>query len=218
MVKVSTSAPQSVRDLRRRPGRDCSRAGTAGGVGWQSLGHESLDCRPCACYPIRSSRYTDSRKLRRMSASSLPEPRWSLPSRIAFRFFFTLLVLVYLPFPLTAVTGVAKRWSGLVNKLVGAAWHALTGVNLVINSNGSGDRLVDWVRLLAIAVLALIVTIVWSIADRRRPGYPALQRWFRVYIRYALAVAMISYGAYKVFPSQFVMPALDRMLEPIGDQ
>lgn len=152
------------------------------------------------------------------AAPSLPEPRWSLPTRIAFRFFFTLLVLVYFPFPLTVVTGAAKWWSGLVNKLVAAAWHALTGVTLVITSNGSGDKLVDWVRLLAFATLALIVTIVWSIADRRRPGYPALQRWFRVYLRFALAVAMISYGAYKVFPSQFVTPALDRMLEPIGDQ
>jgi hypothetical protein len=163
--------------------------------------------------PDNRQRTTDNRP-----APSLPEPRWSLPTRIAFRFFFAFLVLVYFPFPLTAVTGIAKWWSGTVNKLVAAAWHALTGVSLAVNYNGSGDRLVDWVRLLAFAVLAVIVTIVWSIADRRRPGYAALQRWFRLYIRFALAVAMISYGAYKVFPSQFVTPALDRLLEAIGDQ
>jgi len=153
-----------------------------------------------------------------MSASSLPEPRWSLPTRIAFRFAFTFFVLIYVPFPLTAVPQIDRWWSDALNKLLAAAAHALFGVTIAATHNGSGDRMIDWVRLAAIVAVNVIVTIVWSIVDRRRASYATLHRWFRIYIRFALAAAMITYGAYKVIPAQFVAPSLDRLLEPFGDQ
>src|SRR5438045_2145707 len=152
-----------------------------------------------------------------MSASSLPEPRWSLPTRIAFRFFFALLVLFYFPFPLTVVPFIAKSWNNATNRLLAGAVRMSFGLMLDITHNGSGDRSIDWVRFGVIAVLGAIITIAWSIVDRKRASYPSLHRWFHVYIRFGLATAMISYGAYKVIPSQFVAASLDRLLKPLGD-
>ncbi len=37
-----------------------------------------------------------------------------------------------------------------------------------------------------------------------------------MYIRYSLAIVMLSYGMAKVFPGQFGAPTLDRLLEPYG--
>jgi len=148
----------------------------------------------------------------------MDEPRWSLLTRVAFRFFFTLLVLIYFPFPITAVRPFNLRWSAALNNLLARAAHAVSGATISATYNGSGDRMIDWVRFGTIVALSVIVTIVWSILDRRRAGYPTLYRWFRLYIRFALATAMITYGAYKVIPAQFVTPSLDRLLEPIGDQ
>ena len=81
---------------------------------------------------------------------------------------------------------------------------------------GSGDRMTDWLALFAIAVLSGAATLTWSVADRAAVSYPRLYRWFHLYIRFALARAMISYGAYKVIPSQFVPPSLERLLQPFG--
>jgi hypothetical protein len=153
-----------------------------------------------------------------MSESNLPEARWSLPTRIAFRFFFALLVIFYFPFPLTAVPFIAKSWSSATNKLLAAAGRLFFGITLDVTYNGSGDKPIDWARFLVIVVLAVIVTIVWSIADRKRASYPRLHHWFHVYIRFGLATAMIIYGTYKVIPTQFVTPSLERLMEPIGDQ
>jgi len=153
-----------------------------------------------------------------MSASSSPEIAWSLRTRIAFRFFFSLLVLLNLPFPLSAVPQIARWWNGALNKVIADAGRMFFGVTMDIARNGSGDRPIDWARLLVVAVLAVMITIAWSIVDRRRTNYTALHRWFHFYMRFALATAMITYGAYKVIPSQFVTPSLDRLLEPFGDQ
>lgn len=164
-----------------------------------------------------------------MSASSLAEPmpmavpaekadapRWSLATRVAFRFFFSFLLLTYLPFPLNLVPGVETVWQKLWLPVVEVA-AAFLGVTVDSSFNGSGDRLFNWVSLFVTVVLAVAATLIWSVADRRALGYPRLHAWFRVYLRFGLAVAMISYGAFKVIPSQFVSPSLDRLIQPFGD-
>jgi hypothetical protein len=43
-------------------------------------------------------------------------------------------------------------------------------------------------------VIAVAVTLVWSVADRRRPSYPRLFEVLRVVLRHFLALFMIIYG------------------------
>jgi len=84
-------------------------------------------------------------------------------------------------------------------------------------SERKGDTTYSWVNLLCVAVIAAVITLIWSILDRRRPNYDRGWIAFRIYLRFVLAAAMISYGIAKVFPSQFPAPLLDRLLQRFGD-
>jgi uncharacterized membrane protein YphA (DoxX/SURF4 family) len=88
---------------------------------------------------------------------------------------------------------------------------------ITIFSNGSGDTTYDYVKVLCFLVLAAAAAIVWSVLDRKRQNYARLHQWLRLYLRITLGSTLLSYGAYKVIPSQF--PALPhaRYLEPYGD-
>jgi hypothetical protein len=162
-----------------------------------------------------------------MSASSLVEAvpavevrekEWSLATRVAFRFCFVFLLLYNLPFPLEYIPKlgidgyVQSAWEWLIG-LVALPWF---GVQADGTFNGSGDKTWNWIQIFLQTSIAAAAALVWSIADRRARSYPSLHHWLRVYVRFALASAMILYGTMKVIPSQFPASALDRLLQPIG--
>jgi hypothetical protein len=153
-----------------------------------------------------------------MSASSSPEPvRWRLATRIAFRFVFCFFLLAFFPFPFHVVPGVEGATQKLWELIAIPVGQAVFGVTADPVFNGSGDKTFYWLQYFVIAVASAAAALLWSIADRRRPGYPRLHAWFHVYVRFALAAAMISYGSFKVIPSQFSPPWLDRLMQPFGD-
>lgn len=65
--------------------------------------------------------------------------------------------------------------------------------------------------------LAAIVTAVWSILDRTRAEYNSIYKWFRLFIRFALASELILYGMDKAVPLQMPFPFLTRLVEPYGN-
>ncbi len=146
---------------------------------------------------------------------------WSLPRKIAFRFAFAYWALYCFPVPFGLMD--APAW---MQTLPLKAWNALTvwtGRHVLhlaspaaSHPTGSGDTLYDWVRLLCVAVLALLVTGLWSWLDRRRPDYERLQEYLRIYLRYVLAAIMLGYGVVKVFPTQFSTPEGDQLLRTYG--
>jgi hypothetical protein len=66
-------------------------------------------------------------------------------------------------------------------------------------------------------VIASVVTLVWSILDRRRPNYVTFHKWFRLAMRFMLASEMFLYGLAKAIPLQMPFPFLTRLLEPYGN-
>jgi hypothetical protein len=159
-----------------------------------------------------------------MSTLSIAEEplsvRWSLATRIAFRFAFAYLVLYNLPFPLELTPWtlpVASAYGSLWQMLVVPVAKQFFGIAVAPIANGSSDTSYDYVRLLCMVVVSAMVTLVWSILDRRRLSYTWLHEWLRVYVRFSLAYPMIVYGAIKVIQSQFPSPSLDRLLQPFGD-
>ena len=167
-----------------------------------------------------------------MSASSLAEslpvtapgesekadaPRWRVTTLVSFRFAFTFLMLFFFPFPLNFIPFINDAAQKVWDAFAIAVGKAVFGVTVNPSPTGSGDKMADWVTLFAIAVVSAAVTLIWSILDRKAASYPRLYRWFHLYIRFGLALAMISYGAFKVIPSQFVAPSLDRLAQSFGD-
>lgn len=88
---------------------------------------------------------------------------------------------------------------------------------ITIFSNGSGDTTYDYVKVLCFFLIALAATAVWTVLDRRRQNYTELNQWFRFYVRLTLGATLLSYGGYKVIPSQFPPLRQYQYLEMYGD-
>ena len=151
-----------------------------------------------------------------------PRPTWSIARRIGLRFVFAYLVLYNLPFPIGSLplTDSVKNWYEKLWHVV-VPWFAARVLHLAkpitIFSNGSGDTTYDYVLVLVFVILAAVATLVWSLLDRRATSHPRLAFGLRVYVRYVLAYALLSYGAFKVIQTQFPYPSLDRLVEPFGE-
>ena len=143
------------------------------------------------------------------------EPRWNPATRFAFRFLFVYLILYNFPSPLGGF--LSKFYEDATNAIVVPVAHHLFGVKADVLPNGSGDTTWNYVQVFCYAVIALVAAVVWSILDRRRLAYPTLHSWLTIYIRFVLAIAMISYGAAKVIKSQFPNVTLDRLMQRFGD-
>jgi len=127
----------------------------------------------------------------------MPSP-WSLIKRIAFRFAFAYLVLYNFPFPFNVMSWfdeASSRYDALWQRIVTPVGKAVFGADTSVLPNGSGDTTYNYVQVFCFLVIALFATAVWSILDRKRTNYARLHEGLRIYIRFALAGAMISYGA-----------------------
>jgi uncharacterized membrane protein YphA (DoxX/SURF4 family) len=141
---------------------------------------------------------------------------------IAFRFAFVYLVLYLFPFPIGSLPGT--HW---LSQKYEALWNAVTpwlgkhvlrlSYEVPTQPTGSGDTTAAYIQLACYLTLAVLGTAVWSwLARRRAPDERALSAWLRVYVRYALAAMLITYGAVKIFKSQFPFPPPDRLVSPFG--
>jgi len=158
-------------------------------------------------------------------------PRWNLALRIAFRFSMVYLGLYCLATQVLSVLlriptadraslpDLATVWP-LRPAIAWTATH-IFHVNAPLTvfwggNSGSPDCMFGWVTDFCLLVIATVATVVWSLLDRRRENYAGLHRWFRLFVRFALAAHMILYGMVKVIPAQMAYPSLIRLLQPVG--
>jgi hypothetical protein len=125
-------------------------------------------------------------------------------------------------FPLSDVpwTGwITGPYSNGMDALVLWSGHHLLGIEREIPTapTGSGDTTLAYVYLVCQIGIAVCGALVWSVLDRRRANYARLAPWLWAYVRLLLATALIAYGSYKVIPSQFPKPSLDRLAQPFGE-
>ena len=65
-------------------------------------------------------------------------------------------------------------------------------------------------------MVAAAAAAVWSVVDRKRENYATLYKWFRVFLRFALASELLAYGMAKVIPLQMPFPYLPKLVEPFA--
>jgi len=135
---------------------------------------------------------------------------WSLIEKLLFRFFTCFFVLYILGAPLSFLFKALIPWF---------AAHFLRLDNpITIFTNGSGDTTYDYVKVLVFLLIAFLVTIVWSILDRKRDNYQQLLYWISVLVRYYLAMTLLTYGFIKMFHLQMPFPMLSQLIQPLGDK
>ena len=154
-------------------------------------------------------------------SSSDSVPQWSLATKFVFRFIFSYFLIYVYPYSVGS-RGASSKLTHPITHL----WEAVVpwvGTDILHipgsypeNANGSGDQLYDYVMWLCVAGLAVIVAVVWSAVDRKRPNYRVLYEWLRIFMRLTVAGAMIAYGLCKLFPMQFPPFPLWRLVDTYG--
>jgi uncharacterized membrane protein YphA (DoxX/SURF4 family) len=89
--------------------------------------------------------------------------------------------------------------------------------DITVFPNGSGDTTYNHVEVLVFAVIAAVITFLWSLAAVRRREHRRLHDLLRVELRYVLALSLITYGLAKVFVLQFPPANLDQLVMPFGE-
>ncbi|MFT4604402.1 MAG: hypothetical protein ACI9W4_001133 [Rhodothermales bacterium] len=148
-----------------------------------------------------------------------PHADWTPTARIGFRFLFAYIVLFYLtfsaffaPFALPVALMSQAVW-GVIVPWVATAILSVPPPPMVTD----GDGLAQWIQMSGCGLLAVLATLIWSYLDRRRTEYRKLHQWLRVLGRYALGVAMITYGVAKIIHLQMLPPHLAKLVQPLGE-
>jgi hypothetical protein len=148
---------------------------------------------------------------------------WPLWLRCVFRYWFCYVFLYLFPFPFSTIPGldlIAIPWDMFVRALINgsAAYCFHVTPDWSHAASGSGDQLIRWIELATYAVLALPVSVVWGVLDRRRPHYKFLFTLLRIWALAFVAGNMLSYGAAKIIPSQFPMLRDEVLSKSVGDK
>jgi uncharacterized membrane protein YphA (DoxX/SURF4 family) len=150
---------------------------------------------------------------------AIPAPRWKSPSLFIFRFVFSYVILFigsfsgfFAPLSLPVAALSKALWQVIV------PWVAIHILDVPAPPLFSdGDGLGQWIQFVGCGVFVVVAMVIWSVFDRRRNNYDTLHQWLRVLMRYALGVAMFTYGLFKVFHLQMLPPHLTKLVQSYGD-
>ena len=127
------------------------------------------------------------------------------------------VVLYNLPGPAGLVPGLGELFERAERWLVVPAGRWLFGRTLTIFPAGSGDTTYNYVELVVELALAALIATGWQIAVRNRAVSPRTRDHTLMFIRYMLGGTMLSYGWFKLIPTQMPAPGPARLLQTVGD-
>jgi hypothetical protein len=151
-------------------------------------------------------------------------PHWSRLTRAAFRFCFIYFGLYSLAtqvvgglilFPDFSFPSLGTHWP-MRHVTLWLATHLFRVTSPLVYAGNSGDTTFHWIQTFWLLIAAALASAAWSPLDRERTHYVALHKWFRLFLRFALAAQMFYFGMAKVIPTQFPAPSLVTLVEPIG--
>jgi hypothetical protein len=89
--------------------------------------------------------------------------------------------------------------------------------DITVFTNGSGDTTYDYIKVFTVLFISLLLAMLWWRLDKKIVTYKKLNYWFTVFIRYFLAMNLLSYGFSKMFHIQMPSPDLGRLMQPYGE-
>ncbi len=147
---------------------------------------------------------------------------WSLSTKVGFRFSFIFI----LSFILIMNNGAFPLFN-YINKPIADLMYSCTTWfakhvlhyehDFTSYGSGSGDTSHAWITLLILFLVAIVGTVVWSVADRNRKSYHTGYYWLTTIIRYYIAFMLINYGVIKLVHAQMPPPGLNRLMQPLGE-
>jgi hypothetical protein len=151
--------------------------------------------------------------------------RMTTRTRPIFRFCFVYFALYSFA---TQIVGGLVLLSGLAFPSLGTrrpmrditlwlATHLFHVTGPLIYSGNSGDTAFHWIQIGWLLVVAVVLSAIWTVVDGGRPRDADLEKWIRLFVRFALAAQMFYFGMAKVIPTQFPAPSLVTLVEPVGN-
>lgn len=147
---------------------------------------------------------------------------WSIPQKIAFRFFFIYLSLFILfknngayPF----FEEVSKLFNNVLYRFIPWFGKNILDITYKISPGrgGSGDTTYHYILLLVILIIAVLTTIIWSFLDKKRANYLKMYYWLTLAIRLYVGLMLINYGLVKVIKLQFSYPTMNVLTQTFGE-
>ena len=157
-----------------------------------------------------------------MTTTTIEPSIWTLPQKLAFRFFMIFFTLYIIMEP-NGVLPMSDWLSGIYmlpfqHFIPWAAKSILHIQNpVVVEQTGSGDTAYDYLLMLFMVISAIIGMLLWTAMDRTTKNYNKLFYWLCVILRYYVAITMVVYGGLKVVKLQFPATTLGRLMEPVGN-
>ena len=150
--------------------------------------------------------------------------KWGISKR--FRTLFAVYFL-FLMLDFTSSDELYPHWVYVTMQFYTNFWHWIvpwTGQHILhlsypitVRPNGSGDTTYNYVLQLLWLVFAVVIALIWTLADRKRPSYKQFSYCAKIALRYFLAYMLFVYGFVKVIKLQFPFPNLGRLMEPYGE-
>ncbi len=155
-----------------------------------------------------------------------PLQPWKSWQKIIFRFLFLFLGFFLLNYELVFISlgfnffdTLSKIYESIASPLYWLDTHLYhTQYNPQLHLNLPGDNHFGIVFYFTLIIIFTLSVIVWSVIDRHKTEYNKLYYWFRLYVRYMVALIMFGYGIDKLIPVQMRYPAVTDLLMPLGDQ
>lgn len=140
-------------------------------------------------------------------------------STFLFRFIFVFVIL-FIPsfsFEHEFLPDPGKFLAPFFEKL--AAWTGKTFFNFSpqVTYEIQSDTVGFYLHALNLFIISFLLTIAWSVIDKKRTNYRQLSYWFFVFIRFYLAMQLFSYGFNKIFKWQFYFPEPNTLYTTIGN-
>jgi hypothetical protein len=157
-----------------------------------------------------------------MTETILRQEKWTAFQKICFRFFFIYLFLFIAPWTwfeiIPGIDYITGFYYQFMDWLVGLFNSRLFHIkDQLIPINGSGDTSFGWAQLCTFLLLAAVGTVAWTLADKKRTAYKALNYWLCLIVRYNLVIVCCVYGFVKIFNLQMPFPAYSQLATPLGD-
>ncbi|MDQ3112086.1 MAG: hypothetical protein M3R17_19560 [Bacteroidota bacterium] len=146
-----------------------------------------------------------------------PVNSWTFISKFFFRFCFTFVLLFIFSFSFDNARFDPGRYLNPFFENL-AAWTGKTFFNYGRNVNYKleSDSTGFYLNALNLLFISGFISIVWGIIDKKRSDYQLLAYWFFVFIRYYLAMQLLTYGFNKIFKWQFYLPEPNTLFTTIG--
>lgn len=152
-----------------------------------------------------------------------PPEHWSPVSKTTFRFIavYSAMYMFYTWLRFQTIPGLTQlhrflwpAWRNVVTFFNDILFHVRP---TLVEPNGSTDTSFSWASLYTMLLLSMIITIAWTIIDRKRTTYQKEEYWLRIATRYCLAYFALYYGIIKLFAVQMPSPSLSQLSTQLGD-